>query len=100
MEVERITDVVQLINLTGFAACLVFALLIGWRWRWTRLWLLPLITFLINGTLFYLIAIADLWTSPVRTMWSAGLRLHVLILIVAGLTTMWVLLRNRDAASS
>lgn len=91
-----VTDIVQAANLIGFLACLVYALYIAHRWRWMRLWLAPLIVFLVVGVAFYIVAIFDLYTSPIRTLWSSFLRLFAIMLIGGTLTTLCWMLRERD----
>lgn len=96
MTLAEIADIVQAVNLAGFAACLVFALYVSWRYAWTRMWLLPLVIYTANGMLFYAFTVANFTSVEVRTMWSACLRLNGIVLILAGLSAALWLLHQRD----
>ena len=88
-DLQAITDTVQTVNLILFAAGLIIAVLLARRFEWSRMWLIPPATWLINGAAFYVIVALDLWDGSTRTLWSAGLRLHSALLMVIGLCTVY-----------
>lgn len=96
MNLTSITDTIQAVNLVGFIAALSLCLYIGWRRPWTRLWLLPVLTYLINGTAFYLAVRFELYDTVTRTLWSAGLRLHAIVVLLVALAIMAAMTRDED----
>lgn len=96
MHLDQITDSIQTINLIGFAGSLVLCMLIGKRHEWTRLWLLPALTYLINGTAFYIAVRFGLYDAVTRTLWSAGLRLHAIVVLFVALAIMAAMTKDED----
>lgn len=96
MNLSTITDTLQGINLVGFTLALAICLFIGLRRPWTRLWLLPVLTYLINGTAFYIAVRLQLYDTATRTLWSAGLRLHAIAILLVALVIMAAMTKDRN----
>lgn len=89
MNLGAITDIIQTVNLALFVTGLLIAVLLARRFEWSRMWLIPPVTWLINGAAFYTVVVFGLFDGPTRTLWSSGLRLHSVILMVMGLCVVY-----------
>lgn len=94
MNLALITDIVQAVNLAGFVVALATCLYIGWKRPRLRLWLAPVVTYLVNGALFYAVTVLGLSDPTTRMLWSAALRIHALAMVLIGLAVLWWMARD------
>lgn len=91
--IQRITDIIQAIDLVAFTAALLLAAGISWRWPRWRWPLLPVMFYALNGTIFYMVVVLEL--TNFRTLWSAALRLQGSLSILTALIVLaWRLRRS------
>lgn len=93
MDTQRVTDIIQTIDLIAFAAAFVLTAAISWRRPRWRLPLLPVLLYTLNGTIFYMATALEL--TQVRMLWSAALRLQAVTSLLTALLILARELRHR-----
>lgn len=81
--VRRAADVVQWVNLIAAALILAVSLEFGRRWPKARPYLAGPVSLSVHSVVFYAFALASRLPGPVASLWSALLRLHIYLVILA-----------------
>lgn len=80
---DLIKDWIQWANLAIYAAVLIVSAVAFVRYPKSRIYFLPLGILALHATAFYGAVLFDLAPFGVRTLWSATLRLHGAIVLLA-----------------
>lgn len=89
MNVALITDYIQVSVLLMFCLAIILVTAIVRYRPPLRPWIVPPLTWVISGTLFYVVVVAEAGTPELRTLWSVLLRLHAVSLLVIGLAAVY-----------
>lgn len=81
--IRHAADIVQWINLAAALAILALGLEFGRRWRAARPYLLGPITWAAHSAVFYGVVLSARLSGPVTSLWSAVLRLHGYLILLA-----------------
>lgn len=81
--IRHAADIVQWVNLAAALAILLLALEMGRRWRAARPYLFGPVTLAAHSVIFYLVVLLHGLPGPVTSLWSAVLRLHVYLIVLA-----------------
>ena len=81
--IRHAADVVQWVNLTAVLLILAVALEMGRRWRAARPYLAGPVSLAAHSVAFYAAALSNVLSGPVASLWSALLRLHIYLVILA-----------------
>jgi hypothetical protein len=92
--VRAVADVIQWLLLAVIVATLALALDAGRRWRGARPFLAGLLTLAAHEVIFYVCALARVIPGPWVSLWSAALRLHSSVYILAMLVVFYVVARR------
>ena len=88
--IRHAADVVQWFNLAAALAIMLLALEMGRRFKSARPYLVGPISLAAHSILFYLVALLGRMPGPVASFWSALLRLHIYLVILAVLLAAFV----------
>lgn len=81
--IRHAADVVQWVNLVAAVLLLVIALEMGRRWKEARPYLLGPVTWGAHSVAFYIVVLFWRLPGPVVSLWSALLRLHGYLFVLA-----------------
>lgn len=92
--VRAAADALQVVVLVVIVVTLLLTLEAGRRWPAARKGLAGLVTLGVHGVLFYVFALAGAIPAPFVSLWSAGLRLHSSVFILALLVVFFGIARR------
>lgn len=81
--VRAVADAIQWVVLGVVIVTLAVALYTGRRWPSARAYLFGLVTLTVHSVIFYAFALANAIPPPWGNLWSASLRLHAYVYILA-----------------
>lgn len=85
VEVRRAVDAIQWVVLACAILTLALTVAMGVKWRRTRPYLALPVTLAVHTIVFYIFALNNLLHGPWPSLWSAVLRLHYIVVILAAL---------------
>lgn len=88
--IRHAADAVQWLDLAIVVAILALGLEIGRRWPTARPYVLGPVTIAAHSAVFYAVVLLHPLPGPVTSFWSALLRLHTYLIILALLVAMLV----------
>lgn len=92
--VRAVADAIQWVVLGVVIATLITALYAGRRWPSARAYLFGLVTLTVHSVVFYVCALARVIPAPWVSLWSAALRLHAYVYILAMLALFVAVVRR------
>lgn len=88
--VSGVADALQVLNLLFASAILVLSLDAARRWKAARWFVIGPITYAVHSMVFYIAVLLSLVPAPWSSLWSAALRLHSYVFILATLVILFV----------
>lgn len=94
--VRSVVDAIQVINLLIATGILVLSIAAARRWKAARWYAVGPGTFAVHSILFYTVILLEVVPAPWTSLWSAALRLHSYLFILATIVVLFVVALSPD----